>query len=178
LTLFLYVCSLRKDKMDFDLIKDLGYKALDSRLKRISDRMSHDVRKFYKKLGIAIEPNWYLVFMLLQKSGEIPITAIAEPLGYAHPSVAIIVKKMAEKGYLQVKKDSEDKRKQLVSLSDKALKMLPQLEQIWQSCEKAILKMLADDLAILHHLDNIDAALKSNSFHNRFKQEYLKSTSS
>ncbi len=53
--------------MDFDFIKDLGYKAFDSRLKRISDRMSHDVRKFYKELGIDVEPNWYLVFMLLQK---------------------------------------------------------------------------------------------------------------
>lgn len=164
--------------MDFDLIKDLGYKALDSRLKRISDRMSHDVRKFYKDLGIDIEPNWYLVFMLLQKNGEIPITAIAEPLGYAHPSVAIIVKKMAEKGYLHVKKDSIDKRKQLVSLSAKALQLLPQLEQIWQSCERAILNMLNEDLAILQYLDNIDQELKNNSFHNRFKQEYLKTTAS
>lgn len=161
--------------MKFDLISTLGYKALDSRLKRISDRMSHDVRRFYKELGMDIEPNWYLIFMLLQKGEEIPISAIAEPLGYTHPSVAIIVKKMADKGYLHVKKDSEDKRKQMVSLSDKAMKMLPQLEQIWHSCERAILKMLADDLAILTHLDNIDLELKNNSFHDRFKQEFLKS---
>lgn len=42
-----------------DFIKTLGYKALDSRLKRISDRMSHDVRKLYKEIDIDIEPNWY-----------------------------------------------------------------------------------------------------------------------
>ncbi len=83
--------------MEFDLLKDLGYKALDSRLKRISDRMSHDVRKFYKELGIDIEPNWYLVFMLLRERGALPITDIAGPLGYAHPSAVAIVKKMAEK---------------------------------------------------------------------------------
>jgi DNA-binding MarR family transcriptional regulator len=160
--------------MNSDFIKDLGYKALDSRLKRISDRISHDVRRFYKELGIDIEPNWYLIFMLLQNAEEIPIAAIAECLGYTHPSVAIIVKKMAEKGYLHVKKDSEDKRKQLVSLSDKAMKMLPQLEQIWHSCERAILKMLADDLGILHYLDSIDMELKNKSFNNRFKEEFLK----
>ncbi len=57
--------------MDFDFIKELGYKALDSRLKRISDRMSHDVRKFYKEFGIDVEPNWYLVLMLLQKKGDL-----------------------------------------------------------------------------------------------------------
>ncbi len=59
--------------MDFDFIKELGYKALDSRLKRISDRMSHDVRKFYKEFGIDVEPNWYLVFMLLQKEERSPL---------------------------------------------------------------------------------------------------------
>jgi len=161
--------------MNLDLIKDLGYKALDSRLKRISDRMSHDVRKFYKEFNIDIEPNWYLVFMLLQKEEEIPIAAIAEALGYSHPSVVIIVKKMVDKGYLHVKKDNADKRKQMVSLSDKAIEMLPQLEQIWHSCERSILQLLADDLGILNHLDNIDLELKKKSFHDRFKQEYLKS---
>nr|WP_315027920.1 MarR family transcriptional regulator [uncultured Chryseobacterium sp.] len=161
--------------MDFDFIRDLGYKALDSRLKRISDRMSHDVRKFYKEFGVDVEPNWYLVFMLLQKRGEISITDIAEPLGYSHPSVVVIVKKMTDKGYLNIKKDETDKRKQIISLSPKAVEMLPQLEQIWDSCEKAILKLLSEDLALFSYLDTIDEELKNDSFHNRFKQEYLKS---
>ncbi|MGN7864197.1 MarR family winged helix-turn-helix transcriptional regulator [Chryseobacterium sp.] len=161
--------------MDFDFIKELGYKALDSRLKRISDRMSHDVRKFYKEFGIDVEPNWYLVLMLLQKKGEISITDIAEPLGYSHPSVVVIVKKMTDKGYLLIKKDRTDKRKQIISLSPKATEMLPQLEKIWDSCEKAILQLLSEDLAILSYLDSIDQELKSESFYNRFRQQYLKS---
>lgn len=161
--------------MDFDFIKELGYKALDSRLKRISDRMSHDVRKFYKEFGIDVEPNWYLILMLLQQKGEISITDIAEPLGYSHPSVVVIVKKMTEKGYLLVKKDRTDKRKQIISLSPKAIEMLPQLEQIWDSCEKAILQLISEDLTILSYLDDIDHELKSESFYSRFKQQYLKS---
>ncbi|AYZ11808.1 MarR family transcriptional regulator [Chryseobacterium arthrosphaerae] len=161
--------------MDFDFIKELGYKALDSRLKRISDRMSHDVRKFYKEFGIDVEPNWYLVLMLLQKKGEISITDIAEPLGYSHPSVVVIVKKMTDKGYLLIKKDRTDKRKQIISLSPKAIEMLPQLEKIWDSCEKAILQLLSEDLTILSYLDSIDQELKSETFYNRFRQQYLKS---
>ncbi|MCT3944354.1 MarR family transcriptional regulator [Elizabethkingia anophelis] len=158
-----------------DFIKTLGYKALDSRLKRISDRMSHDVRKLYKEIDIDIEPNWYLIFMLLQNRGEISIADIAESLGYTHPSVVVIVKKMSEKDYLHMQKDKDDKRKQLVSLSSKATEILPELELIWQSCESAILKLLSDDLSIFSFLDDIDAELKANSFYNRFKQEYQKS---
>ncbi|CAI9686093.1 MarR family transcriptional regulator [Elizabethkingia anophelis] len=158
-----------------DFIKTLGYKALDSRLKRISDRMSHDVRKLYKEIDIDIEPNWYLIFMLLQNRGEISIADIAESLGYSHPSVVVIVKEMSEKDYLHMQKDKDDKRKQLVSLSSKATEILPELELIWQSCESAILKLLSDDLSIFSFLDDIDAELKANSFYNRFKQEYQKS---
>lgn len=155
-----------------DFIKTLGYKAFDSRLKRISDRMSHDVRKLYKEIDIDIEPNWYLIFMLLQNKGEISIADIAESLGYSHPSVVVIVKKMSEKDYLHIQKDKDDKRKQLVSLSSKATEILPELELIWQSCESAILKLFSDDLSIFSYLDDIDAELKANSFYNRFKQEY------
>ncbi|EPJ3400564.1 MarR family winged helix-turn-helix transcriptional regulator [Elizabethkingia anophelis] len=137
--------------------------------------MSHDVRKLYKEIDIDIEPNWYLIFMLLQNRGEISIADIAESLGYSHPSVVVIVKKMSEKDYLHIQKDKDDKRKQLVSLSSKATEILPELELIWQSCESAILKLLSDDLSIFSFLDDIDAELKANSFYNRFKQEYQKS---
>ena len=160
--------------MDNDFIKELGYKALDSRFKRISDRMAHDVRKLYKEFNIDVEPNWYLIFMLLQKNDKISIAEIAERLGYAHPSVVIIVKKMTDKGYLNSKQDSNDKRKQIISLTKKALKLLPELQKLWNSCENAILSILEEDLSILSYLDKIDTVLKESSFHNRFKQEYLK----
>ncbi|WP_430412568.1 MarR family winged helix-turn-helix transcriptional regulator [Kordia sp.] len=160
--------------MTEDFIKKLGYRALDSRLKRISDRMAHDIRKLYKELDIDVEPNWYLVFMILQNKENVSISFIAEQLGYAHPSVVVIVKKMNAKGYLSIKQDSFDKRKQLISLSDKALKLIPKLEILWHSCDSAILELLDKDLAILTYLDAIDSKLEETSFHFRFKKEYLK----
>ncbi|WP_288936184.1 MarR family winged helix-turn-helix transcriptional regulator [Flagellimonas lutimaris] len=161
--------------MDNDFIKELGYKALDSRLKRVSDRMSRDIRKLYQELDVDVEPNWYLIFMLLQKKEKCSISYIAEHLGYAHPSIVVIVQKMSKKGYLKTEQDPLDKRKQVISLSAKANKLMPKLETLWCSCEKAILDILDNDLSILTYLDNIDLKLEKTSFHYRFKQEYLKS---
>lgn len=158
-----------------DFIKNLGYKSLDSRFKRISDRMSHDIRKLYKELDVDVEPNWYLIFMLLQKKENVPISFLASQLGYAHPSVVVIIKKMNNKGYLSIKQDHFDKRKQLISLSDKAFQLIPKLEMLWDSCEKAILEVLDNDLTILNYLDAIDSKLEETSFHFRFQQEYLNS---
>ncbi len=160
--------------MDADFIKTLGYKALDSRFKRISDRMAHDVRKLYKELNIDVEPNWYLMFMLLQEHKELSIAEIAEKLGYAHPTVVVMLKKMTAKEYIIAKTDKTDKRKQLISLTNKSIAILPELQNLWECCERAILQILNHDTSILTHIDGIDTALKTNSFHNRFKNEYYK----
>jgi len=160
------------NSMNNDFIKELGYKALDSRFKRISEKMAYSVKKLYKDLDYDIEPNWYLIFMILRDKGELSLIDIAESLGYSHPSVVVTVKKMATKDYLDVKKDDSDKRKQIVSLSPKALRLMPEFEMLWNSCEAAILKVLQEDLTILKYLDTIEASLEETSFYYRFKQEY------
>ena len=160
------------NSMNNDFIKELGYKALDSRFKRISEKMAYSVKKLYKDLDYDIEPNWYLIFMILRDKGELSLIDIAESLGYSHPSVVVTVKKMATKDYLDVKKDDSDKRKQIVSLSPKALRLMPEFEMLWNSCEAAILKVLQEDLTILKYLDTIEASLEETSFYYRLKQEY------
>jgi len=158
--------------MKRDFIKELGYKALDNRLKRISDRMSHDTRKFFKQIDLDVEPSWHLVFKLLKENKALTMVEIAEQLGYSHPSMVVMLKKMATKGYIVSEKDAHDKRKQNIKLTQKSFNLLPELEQIWNSCENAIYKMLKEDLAILKHLDEIEASLKSIPFNERFYNEY------
>ncbi|PAW92763.1 MarR family transcriptional regulator [Mucilaginibacter sp. MD40] len=160
--------------MNDDFLKKLGYKALDSRLKRISDRMSHDIRKLYKEIEIDIEPHWYLVFMLLENQHSVSISYIAEKLGYAHPSAVMIVKRMSDKEYLTITDDESDRRRQMVSLSAKARRSMPLFKNIWDSCEAAILQTMGTDLGIFIYLDKIDASIKKMPFYDRFKEEYLK----
>lgn len=160
--------------MEKDFIKELGYKALDNRLKRISDRMSHDTRKFFKQIDIDVEPSWHLVFKLLRDYKMLTMVEIAQQLGYTHPSMVVMLKKMTAKGYIVSEKDALDKRKQNIKLTQKSIDLLPDLEQIWNSCEDAIYKMLKEDLSILRQLDEIEASLKSIPFNERFYNEYKK----
>ena len=160
--------------MERDFIKELGYKALDNRLKRISDRMTHDPRKFFKQIDIDVEPSWHLVFKLLKENDRLTMVELAEQLGYSHPSMVVLLKKMTDKGYIISEKDAVDKRKQNIKLTQKSYDLFPQLEQIWNSCENAIYKMLKEDLSIIKHLDEIEEALKDVPFSERFYNEYYK----
>lgn len=160
-----------------DFIKELHYRAIDSRFKRISDTMAQDIRKLYNELDIDIEPNWYLIFMLLNEHTKLSIVDIAKLLNYAHPSVVNIIKKMKSRGFVQTENDAKDKRKQLITLTEKSLKIYPKLENLWRSCDTAILNVLNQDISIISYLDGIDNSLKQLSFYDRYKNEYQKQQS-
>jgi DNA-binding MarR family transcriptional regulator len=160
--------------MEKDFIKELGYKALDNRLKRISDRMSHDTRKFFKQINLDVEPSWHLVFKLLKNNNMLTMVDIAEQLGYTHPSTVVLLKKMTAKGYITSEQDPDDKRKQNIKLTQKSYNLLPQLEHIWSNCENAIYKMLNEDVSILPFLDQIEESLKAVPMSERFYDEFIK----
>ncbi|TRZ43540.1 MarR family winged helix-turn-helix transcriptional regulator [Robertkochia solimangrovi] len=160
--------------MEKDFIRQLGYRALDNRLKRISDRMTHDTRKFFKQIAIDVEPSWHLVFKLFKQHKVLTMVEIAEELGYTHPSTVVLLRKMTAKGYIIAEPDPEDKRKQNLRLTQKSIDLLPELEHIWESCERAILQMLEGDLTIISYLDDIEEALKDKPFNERFYTEYQK----
>jgi len=157
-----------------DFIKELGYRALDNRLKRISDRMLHDTRKFFKQIDIDVEPSWHLVFKLLLENDRLTMVEISEQLGYTHPSMVAMLKKMTAKGYIISERDPVDKRKQNIRLTQKSIHILPELEKIWSSCEAAIYKMLKEDLSLIRYLNEIEASLKAMPMNERFYSEYQK----
>lgn len=154
-----------------DFVSELGHLALAVRLKRISDAMVHGARNLYRMQGLDIEPNWYLIFKLLQKHHTLSITEIAELLRFSHPSIVGMVKKMKSRGYLESRTDRQDSRKQLVMLSDKALRELPELEKVWHAGEAGIKKMFAPENKLLEQLQMLEAQLAKADFRQRTLKE-------
>jgi ribosomal protein S18 acetylase RimI-like enzyme/DNA-binding MarR family transcriptional regulator len=141
--------------MDKDFLRELGTISFVTRLKRVSDAMLHDGRRMYKHLGYDIEPNWFAIFKLLEKHGELTVTEIADRIGFAHPSVIAIVNKMLKAGYLAEKKSPTDSRKRILVLTAKAKEKLPEFERIWDAGTAGVKKMLesSDAFAFLETLE-------------------------
>ncbi len=158
-------------KMEDDFVSELGYLALAVRLKRVSDSMVHSARQMYKSMGLDIEPNWYLILKLLKKEEGLPITTIADRLRFAHPSVISMIRKMKERGYVETHIDARDSRKQLVSLTSKAKRKLPELEKLWQACERGIRTISSLDDQFLDKLEVIEAHYREQDFRQRTLKE-------
>lgn len=162
--------------MNDDLIKQLNHASLDARLKRISDKMSHSVRAMYKKMGLDVEPNWYLVLTIVNEAPDVSVMEIAHQLRFTHQSVINITNKMVAKGYLKNAKDRGDKRKTVFQLTKKAEQKLPLFTKIWDCGTAAIYESLNGDVSIIQHLNVLEANLEKRSFGDRILEK-LEATS-
>ncbi|NIG56409.1 MarR family winged helix-turn-helix transcriptional regulator [Chitinophaga sp. Cy-1792] len=130
---------------DRDFLRELSYEGISSRIKRLSDTLLYGTKEFYKEIGIDIEPNWYLVFRLLQEYRQLSIKEVAARMQFSHPASIKIIRNMQEKGYLEVATDPADSRKQLISLSAKARKAMPELEKYWAAGLATMKEVLEDN---------------------------------
>lgn len=156
-----------------DLVREMGYLALATRLKRISDKMTHSTRLMYRNLNIDIEPNWYLVLIIVKQNPNVSVMNIAKSLGFTHQSVITITNKMVKKDYLQVSKDENDKRKTIFNLTQKANKILPKIEQIWDSGKEVIYELLNENISIIEHLEVLESNLEKASFGERILEKTI-----
>ncbi len=149
--------------MEQDFIKELAYVGFATRLKRISDNMIQEGRKLYKELELDIEPNWFVVFKLIQANGSTTVTEIAKHIGFAHPSVIAIVNKMTRAGYISSTKSDGDSRVKILELTSYAEEKLPEFERIWKAGSSGMASAL-DDLNALDFLTELEERFKEKGF--------------
>jgi len=160
---------------DKDFVKELGYLGFTMRLKRISDAMMHEGRRLYSDLDVDIEPNWYVIFKLLNAKGAMGVMEISERIQMKHPSVITITNKMMDAGYLVSEKNASDSRKRVLDLSDRAIKMLPQLEKFWEAGEAGIEEALKG-LNALAFIEALENRFYSKTFRDRTLEQLNKSS--
>lgn len=100
-----------------------GKKAIGSRLRMLTDKITVDATAIYKMFGVDIKPKWFPVFFILSQGEARAITSIAKEIGHSHPSVSNIVKEMQAKGLVKEIVDKADKRRNLIALSVKGKRM-------------------------------------------------------
>ena len=156
--------------MTVDLIKDLGALTLASRMKRLADRFLHDVGIVFKEREVGIEPRWVTLYYLLARDGSMSVVDIARALRISHPAVHQIAQEMLKAGYLLQSRDSQDGRRRLLALTDTALAVKPQMEELWDDIERAASKVIQDSgFDVLRVLESLEWELDQKPFHLRIR---------
>jgi DNA-binding MarR family transcriptional regulator/GNAT superfamily N-acetyltransferase len=101
-----------------DFFTQTGKMAIGSRLRLLTDTITADAAEIYRLYNIDLQPKWFPVFHVLGQ-GSFTITEIAEQIGHSHPSVSKIAAEMAQNGLIIEKRDKQDGRRNILSLSKK-----------------------------------------------------------
>ncbi len=156
--------------MHTDFLPELKHLGFTARIKRLNEKIVSSTLAHYSNLNIKLEPNWHVIFLLLKEKGELTVTEIANVLGFSHPAMIKITRKMMEKGYLEAHKDALDGRKTLIGISSKGRKLLPAFEQEWSRIQQVLQEVVDDDF--LQKLTELEQKLNHQSFAERYQYQY------
>lgn len=153
-----------------DLIAQLGPLAFGSRLRRLSDLITKQASAVYQSFGIDFDPKWFALFYLLSRKSPLSVTEIADELGFSHPAIIQLARGLEQAGLITSAKSGKDSRKRLLSLSNKGLNLLPELEKIWQAIDELNTELINKQR---HHLilamEEMEETLTEQDYLTRFK---------
>ncbi|MBL3656369.1 GNAT family N-acetyltransferase [Fulvivirga sp. 2943] len=133
--------------------------AIGSRLRLLTEKVTTDAAKVYNLYGVRLQPKWFPVFYILSKGEAKSITDISKEIGHSHPSVSTIVREMNKEGLIKEEKDETDGRRNVVSLSTKAIEI-----------NKKLQSQLAD---VNNAVEDIMSQTQNNLWHAIEEWEYL-----
>lgn len=159
-----------------DFIKELGYLAIASRMKRLTDRFMRGGSKVYKSLNMEFEPRWFTVFYFIYtQDSSLSISNIAHSLRISHPAVIQTTQMLIKKGLIESFQDNQDRRIRRLVLTEKGKELADSLLPIWNDFETATAEVFLEaDIDMLDIIQKIEAKLDDENIGNRIIERIKK----
>lgn len=126
------------------IFEKTGKIALGSRLRMLTAQITDDAAKIYELYDMDFTSKWFPVFFMLSEDGEKTITEIASEIGHSQPSVTKITKEMAKAGLVMDNLKSEDKRRNVVGLTEKGKALAERMRVQYADIDIAIDCLIAE----------------------------------
>ncbi|MBK1785597.1 MarR family winged helix-turn-helix transcriptional regulator [Prauserella cavernicola] len=137
-------------------------------LRRLLTAMDDDIAALYAERGVVgVRPRFAAPLIRLSRAGSMTIRQLAESLGVTHSAMSQTVGAMRREG-LVTSSPGADARTREVTLTERAVALVPFLEAEWRATEDAVAELEAElPYAMSDVVRDIEAALSRRSFHDR-----------
>jgi len=143
-----------------NLYQSLGYLALGSRLRRLSENFLAEINRAYQNEGIDFDASWFPVFYLLSKNESLSIKELSEQTEVSHPAASQLITNLKNRGLVTSATCADDGRRQLVQLTDNGRALLAQIVPVWDAILLAMDDMLVDEPGCRQLLSSISTMEK------------------
>lgn len=120
-----------------DFLRDLGWRAMGSRLRRLADRVFTDVAGIYADEQVDFQPRWFPLINLLGRCGPTPVVEAARRLGQTHPAISLFARELAAAGLIRFRSDRADERKRVLALTPRGAGLYRRLAAVWERIDRA-----------------------------------------
>lgn len=148
-----------------DALQGIGAVGLGSRMKRLSEYMMKETQIVYDYFGFDFDPYLFPTFKVIQHKEEVTNTEINQSLQTSQPATTQAINKLEKKGLIILKEHPSDKRKKLISLSEKGKKLTKDIQPLWKSIEdtvKVYTRITSDSL--IEHINKLEEKFIQKKF--------------
>jgi DNA-binding MarR family transcriptional regulator len=148
---------------------------LGTLLRQILEATDGDVEATYRSLGLDYRPRFTPVVRYLAEHGATSIRKLSLDAKLSHSALSQTVAEMARKDLVRLERSTADARERVVTLTAKAMAMLPTLQRCWAAANAAadgLSAQLGIDLPA--ELARAAALLDERSFADRIAHELAK----
>ncbi|SHM73607.1 DNA-binding transcriptional regulator, MarR family [Chitinophaga jiangningensis] len=150
-----------------NVINESGILAISTRLQRLADSLRKDGQQIYKAHGIDFEPKWFPVIYTLHLKDTMSVMEIAAEIGYTHPSTISLLKELEKQKLIRSRKDRQDERKRLLTLSEKGQELVQQMLPVWKRMEKALTALTNTTNNLMAAIAEVEAQMEEKGFYER-----------
>ena len=141
-----------------DILSQLGYLAIATRFRRISEKLYTDGDRVYQEAGVPFKASWFSVYYVLAKASvPLTVTQIADRIDFSHITVKNIVRELARSSLVQVVTNPQDKRAKHITLTPAGEELLDRIKPLWLSFSQALEQIFTvghpDFISILNRID-------------------------
>jgi DNA-binding MarR family transcriptional regulator/N-acetylglutamate synthase-like GNAT family acetyltransferase len=145
------------------------------RIKRLGENLLKEASLVCQKLDIEFEPRWFTICQFLNEKGSAPINEIASALELTHPAIVQLVNELEVHNIVSTLKDIDDKRKRIVSLSDKGREVLASVVPLFNDLDESIIELgKSSGYDILHFINSLEKLTGAKSLYKLTLGKYRK----
>lgn len=151
-----------------DVVKELGYLTLGTRLKRLGERLQAQTQVVLEHADVAIPASHFPLLAALERLGAMNVGELTEAVGMSQPGVTRLLDKLEAEGLVRSTQLADDRRVRTIALTKSGRQLTSRSQRtVWPTIEAAVADACAGPaqplLAALAALEEALAAVPLSS---------------
>ncbi|MBV1861627.1 MAG: bifunctional helix-turn-helix transcriptional regulator/GNAT family N-acetyltransferase [Nannocystaceae bacterium] len=162
---------MMRSATDADILRDLGYLALGSRLKRLAEHLQADAAKAHARMGYPMKPAQFPLLAALDARGPLTVTEAVDALGISQPAVTRTLGSLIAADLVETLRDASDSRLKRIRLTPEGHALLARMKRdLWPHVDAAAAALAEGPPAdLLTLLSRVEDAMQVSSLQARVR---------